>query len=123
YFNNATQRIQINTKARRSKSKAFKINTNTGHWVSERQLNKNPELSEEVEEIYLYTKETADTLYIQPMENIGAQPEQIISLSYALKRGIEKLFLVEENEIGVTLMGDEESPNIMIYEAAEGSLG
>jgi hypothetical protein len=30
---------------------------------------------------------------------------------------------VESNEIGATIMGDEEAPNILIYEAAEGSLG
>ncbi len=71
----------------------------------------------------LYTKETADILYIQPLGNIGTKPDQVISLSYALKRGIEKLFLVEENEIAVSTMGDKEKPNILIHEASEGSLG
>jgi hypothetical protein len=40
-----------------------------------------------------------------------------------LKRGIEKLFQVEENEIGVTIMGKKDNPNILIYEASEGCLG
>ena len=42
---------------------------------------------------------------------------------FALKRAIENYFQVESNEIGATIMGDEEAPNILIYEAAEGSLG
>lgn len=46
-----------------------------------------------------------------------------MSLSYALKRGIEKLFLVEESEMAVSVMGDKEKPNILIHEASEGSLG
>ena len=44
-------------------------------------------------------------------------------MQYALKRAIENVFQVESNEIGVITVGDTESPNILIYEAAEGSLG
>jgi len=49
--------------------------------------------------------------------------DQVTSLSYAIKRGIERLFQVEENEIGVRVMGTKEKPNILIYESSEGSLG
>jgi very-short-patch-repair endonuclease len=42
---------------------------------------------------------------------------------YALKRAIENYFQVEPNEIGATIMGESDTPNILIYEAAEGSLG
>ncbi|WP_039053403.1 DUF1998 domain-containing protein [Sphingobacterium sp. T2] len=71
----------------------------------------------------LYTKDTADVLYLQPLGNLGANPDQIITLSYALKRATEKLFLVEESEIAVSIIGDQEKPNILIHEASEGSLG
>jgi hypothetical protein len=40
-----------------------------------------------------------------------------------LKRAIEGVFQVEPNEIGVITVGDPEAPNILLYEAAEGSLG
>lgn len=122
YYNNATGLFYVNKKAKRNKSDGFKINQANGFWLSDAQAEKE-EIREDVREVYLYTKDTADTLYIQPMENIGADREQLVSLSYALKRGIEKLFKVEESEIGVELLGDREKPNIMIYEAAEGSLG
>ena len=33
------------------------------------------------------------------------------------------MFQAEPSEIGVSTMGDPECPNILLYEAAEGSLG
>ncbi|MBA7552627.1 hypothetical protein ES705_45197 [subsurface metagenome] len=42
---------------------------------------------------------------------------------YALKRAIENFFQIEANEIGATVMGEGDTPNILIYEADEGSLG
>ena len=40
-----------------------------------------------------------------------------------IKRAAECVFEVEPDEIGVVSVGDPELPNILIYEAAEGSLG
>lgn len=123
YFSKTANLIKVNKKARRSKKDGFKIDQRNGVWVQERNLNNNQELQQNSRDVMLYTKETADILYIQPLGNIGTSPDQVISLSYALKRGIEKLFLVEENEIAVSTMGDKEKPNILIHEASEGSLG
>jgi hypothetical protein len=44
-------------------------------------------------------------------------------MQYALKRAIELIYQIEPRELGVTLMGDSDNPNIFIYEAAQGSLG
>ncbi|AZA50560.1 DEAD/DEAH box helicase [Chryseobacterium carnipullorum] len=124
YFSKTTNLIKLNKKARRSPNFGFKIDQRNGVWVQERSLKNNEELQKNTEsEIMLYTKDTADVLYIQPLGNIGTTPEQVVSLSYALKRGIEKLFLVEESEMAVSVMGDKEKPNILIHEASEGSLG
>lgn len=71
----------------------------------------------------VFVRDTSDTLYIQPLSNMEITAEQTISLSYALKRGIERLFQVEESEIGVRVMGNKNKPNILIYEASEGCLG
>lgn len=123
YFNSATQLVQLNLKSKRTIEDGFNINPDNGAWLRASDLKDDEELQEKKENVFLYTKDTADTLYIQPLGNIGTTPEQVLSLSYALKRGIERLFLVEENEIGVSVMGNPEKPNILIYEAAEGSLG
>lgn len=123
YFSKTANLIKINKKARRSQSNGFKIDQRNGVWLQERKLKDNEDLQQNMKEITLYTKDTADVLYIQPLGNIGTTPDQVISLSYALKRGIEKLFLVEESEIAVNVMGDTKKPNILIHEASEGSLG
>ena len=67
----------------------------------------------------LFVRNNADTFYLQPLSNLNLEPEQIISLSYAMKRGLERLFQVEENEVGVRILGSLESPNVLIYEASE----
>lgn len=123
YFSKTANLVKVNKKARRSQNEGFKIDQRNGVWIQERNLKTNPELEQNAREIMLYTKDTSDVLYIQPLGNIGTTPQQVISLSYALKRGIEKLFLVEESEIAVSIMGDSEKPNILINEASEGSLG
>jgi hypothetical protein len=73
--------------------------------------------------VKLWTSNLADALYIQPVEPLGLGPEGVITLQHALKRAIETVFQVEPNEVGVVTVGDPEAPNILIYEASEGSLG
>lgn len=122
-YDQATELIKLNRKMRRSqKGDGFRINTANGVWVREKDLEK-PEIAENSKEVMIFARDTADTLYIQPLSNLELNPDQTVSLSYALKRGIEKVFQVEENEIGVSVIGNPEKPNILIYEASEGSLG
>jgi superfamily II DNA/RNA helicase len=73
--------------------------------------------------VKLWTSNLADALYIQPVEPLGLNPDGVITLQHALKRAIETVFQVEPNEIGVVSVGDDEAPNILLYEASEGSLG
>ncbi|WP_271394055.1 DEAD/DEAH box helicase [Aequorivita sinensis] len=123
-FGQATELIKINRKARRSSedTDGFAIDQRNGKWLAQKDL-ENEEVKNNKKDIMLFVRENADTIYIQPLDSLGLSADKIITLSYALKRGIEKLFQVEEQEIGVSIMGDRENPNLMIYEAAEGSLG
>lgn len=73
--------------------------------------------------VKLWTSNLADALYIEPIQPLGLEKDGVITLQHALKRAIEGVFQVEPNEIGVVTVGDPESPNILLYEAAEGSLG
>ena len=116
------QNLKLNRKMRRSPEEGFKINKTNGVWIKEKGLEK-PEIADNARDVMIFARDTADTLYIQPLANLEITPEQTVSLSFALKRGIEKLFQVEENEIGVSVMGNKEKPNILLYEASEGSLG
>lgn len=122
-FGSSTELIQLNRKWKRSKEKnGFNIDNRSGKWLRLNELEK-ADVAEHAREVMLFARTNADSLYIQPVSDLGLGAEQITTLSYALKRGIERLFQTEESEIGVWVMGNKESPNIMIYEAAEGSLG
>jgi hypothetical protein len=122
-YGSSTRLIQVNQRWRRSKeSEGFYIDDRNGRWLKEKER-ENKETADHAKLIKLFSSDTADTLYIQPVKDLGLNEDQVISLAYALKRGIERLYQVEEDEIGVWVMGKKEAPNIMLYEAAEGSLG
>jgi predicted heme/steroid binding protein len=121
-YGQSTELIKINWKSRRSEAEGFAIDKRNGKWLSKKEL-ENQETLENKKDVLIFVRDTADTLYIQPLASLNLTPEQITSLSYAIKRGIERLFQVEENEIGVRVMGTKENPNILIYESSEGSLG
>jgi len=116
--------FKLNLKWRSSTEYGFTINLNTGNWQSKKQKEENGE-KDEIKDVKLFTSDTANALYIQPIKTLGLKGggNGVITLMFAIKRAIENHFQVESNEIGATIMGEEEAPNIFIYEAAEGSLG
>ncbi|MET6989139.1 DEAD/DEAH box helicase [Sediminicola arcticus] len=124
-FDQSTELIKLNRRSRRSTSETdgFAIDKRNGKWLTQKDIDSSQEVLDNKKDVMIFVRDTADTLYIQPLANMELTPEQVISLSYALKRGIESLFQVEESEIGVNVMGHKDNPNILIYEAAEGSLG
>ena len=111
----------VNSGWRKTKEDSFRIGINSGFWKGSGYEPK--EGSEEVKKIQLFTSDTADALYIQPVKALGLDYDGIVTLMYALKRAIEIEFQVESREISVVHIGDEDNPNILIYESAEGSLG
>jgi len=118
----AARLIDVNTKWRSQKSDGFPIGVISGDWRSSIPEPGN-QIKEEFRLVKLWTSNVADALYIEPTEPLGLTADGVITLQYALKRAAETVFQVEPNEIGVVAMGDSESPNILLYEAAEGSLG
>lgn len=116
--------FKLNLKWRASKEYGFTINLNTGYWQSKKQKEEKGE-ADEIRDVKLFTSDTANALYIQPIKSLGlgGGSNGVITLMFAIKRAIENYFQVESNEIGATIMGEEDAPNILIYEAAEGSLG
>ena len=116
--------FKLNLKWRASREYGFTINLNNGYWQSNKQKEEKGEV-DEIKVVKLFTSDTANALYIQPIKSLGlgGGSNGVITLMFAIKRAIENYFQVESNEIGATIMGDEEAPNILIYEGAEGSLG
>lgn len=116
--------FKMNLKWRASREYGYTINLDTGYWQSKKQKEEKGN-ADEIKDVKLFTSDTANALYIQPIKSLalGGGSNGVITLMFAIKRAIENYFQVEPNEIGATIMGDEEAPNIFIYEAAEGSLG
>ncbi len=116
----AARLIQVNRGWRSQQVDGFPLGMTSGLWWTEMPKS---DRGEEYCLVKLWTSNSADALYIESTESLNLDPNGIITLQYALKRAIESFFQVESNEIGVTEIGDPESPRILIYEATEGSLG
>jgi superfamily II DNA/RNA helicase len=118
----STKLIALNKQWRKSSSPGFSLDPENGKWLSQEDL-KNEAVRKREQKVKIFAQDTADSLYIQPLDNLKLNENQVISLSFALKRGIEQLFQVEENEIAISILGKSESRNLLIYESAQGSLG
>jgi hypothetical protein len=94
----------------------------TGFWKTGN-LDDRGEDAEDIRNVKLYANDTADALYIEPIQPLGLDRAGVITLQYAFKRAIENVFLIESSELGVVSMGRPDQPNIFLYEASEGSLG
>lgn len=120
----AARLVHVNSQWRSQNTEGFPIGLTSGDWRSSMpDPKKEPNLRETFRLVKLWTSNLADALYIEPIQALGLDPEGVITLEHALKRAIESVFQVEPNEIGVVTVGDPEAPNILLYEAAEGSLG
>jgi hypothetical protein len=123
-FIRAARLYKVNRKWRSAREQGFLIGMRTGLWKKAPDKKQKPtEDGEETRRVMLYTSDTADALYIEPIKALSLEPDGVITLMYALKRAIENKFQVESREIDVTMIGDKKQPNIFIYESAEGSLG
>ncbi len=112
---------QVNMGWRRTREESFRIGIESGFWKSTGYEPKDG--SEDVKKVQLFTYDVSDAIYLQPIKALGLEYDGIVTLMYALKRALETQFQVEPRELGVVQIGDEKSPNILIYESAEGSLG
>ena len=118
----AARLVSLNKGWRSQKIEGFPIGMTSGNWRNS-MPEPDPDAREEHRIVKLWTSTLADALYIEPVQALGLEPDGVITLQHALKRAIESVFQAEPSEIGVSTMGDPECPNILLYEAAEGSLG
>lgn len=118
----AARLVHVNSKWRAQKEEGFPIGLTSGDWHSSLP-SPDAYTKENFQLVKLWTSNLADALYIEPIQALGLTPAGVVTLQYALKRAIELCFDVEPTEMGVLAIGDAAAPNILLYEAAEGSLG
>ena len=121
----AARLVYVNRKWRTSPNIGFPLGMVNGFWKPSVPAvpRDQAQQAEPYRLVSLMTSNTADALYIEPIQPLGLTAAGVISLQHALKRAIEAEFQVEPAEIGVVAVGNMASPNVLIYEAAEGSLG
>jgi superfamily II DNA/RNA helicase/very-short-patch-repair endonuclease len=122
FFAPAAKLILLNKKWRRGRDEGFYIGTKTGFLKTKKQVEK-PNPDDPIQNIMLYTYDTSDVLYIQPIKSLGLTENGVITMQYALEKAIERIYNIEPVEIDAKLMGGGEHKNIMLYESAEGSIG
>ena len=80
--------------------------------------------SDDRDRLRLWVQETQNLLLVHPADpQLRDDEVQQASLQYALKRGIEQIFQLEDRELGVARVGQGEWRSLLFYEAAEGGLG
>ena len=121
---------RVNLGWRRRKVKTvygFNIDASTGLWSKDDQAppEQNEEVGQEerhVQRISPYVEDRRNLLILKP--HLPLSGEEMATLQYALKRGIEECFQIEESELMVEPMPDRGQRNgILFYEAAEGGAG
>lgn len=121
WFYKAANLIEINHQWSASRQDGFLLHKRHGSFHQPADLNDDNE--QEIKRVRLFTTDTADMMLIQPVSRLNIDHGGVASLAFALKRAIERLFQIEESEVGVEIIGSTQEKNILIYESSEGSLG
>ncbi|GAA5175592.1 DEAD/DEAH box helicase [Niveibacterium umoris] len=127
-------RMNFGWRRRKEKSiQGFMMNPVTGHWVGGVD-DGNGETESEGEappdktppqRIVPYVEDRRNILIVRPHHALGVlEPETLTTLQYALKRGIEAVYQLEESELMAEPLPTRElRQSILLFEAAEGGAG
>jgi very-short-patch-repair endonuclease len=127
-------RMNFGWRRRRAESgDGFWINPVTGHWVGGVDDGDGERAAEEdappdrtpPQRIVPYVEDRRNVLIVRPHFSLGElPPETLTTLQYALKRGIESIFQLEESELmAEPLPTRDNRQSILFFEAAEGGAG
>ncbi len=113
--------VRINHGWRRSSEKGFYLNMADGRW-------RKPGKDEEGIRYFkagvrILARDTRNALFLRPLDDREWNEPSLASLEFALKRGIEATYEIEESELASERIGNGAMRSIMFYDDAEGSLG
>ena len=123
-------RINLGWNRRKDKEKlGFYLDMERGYWS--KKDNPNEEGANEADDgevpathqlVVPYVEDRRNALLLSTERTL--EPRAMISLSYALKRGIESVYQLEDSELAVEMLPSGAEPRrILLYEAAEGGAG
>ncbi|MCC6790988.1 MAG: DUF1998 domain-containing protein, partial [Thermomicrobiales bacterium] len=70
-----------------------------------------------------YVTENRNLLLLRPLDPRAEDEAFLKSLAYALQRGIQVVYQIEEHEVAVELIGRGQRQRLLLWEAAEGGTG
>jgi len=119
----------INFGWRKDGAKGFEVNLENGEWKSpgqetrERMQDKTAS-KERWERVQLFVQGTQNILLIHPLREEFRKDEKVFAtLQYAIQRGIEDYYQLEESELASERIGEGEMRSILFWEASEGGAG
>jgi Lhr-like helicase/very-short-patch-repair endonuclease len=116
--------IRINHGWRNGRQEGFRINLETGDIVSATETNMNRGNPNLTSTLRLYVQDTQNILLITFLDKELQENESLqTTLQYALQRGCEQIFQLEETEIAAERIGSGEHRAILFYETGEGEIG
>lgn len=114
----------INRGPRGARVPGFLIDFDSGAVLQEKDLDGDDRNRLQAKRVYLFVQDVQNMLQVRFRdEAIREDPVAQVSLLYALKRGIEQAFQLEEEELEVEMLGRGQWQSLVFYEAAEGGLG
>lgn len=118
---------RVNHGWRRVKQQGFTLNMRNGRWDRHPEDQADDQTSTDAQHkhtgVKLIVHDTRNMLLLRPDPQVAADEHAITSLQYALQRGIEAEFQLEEQELASELLGHPRQQLIAFWEASEGGAG
>lgn len=118
---------RINHGWRKGDHNGFRIDPQTGRW-EKREVDASPgeeddpHVAHPLTGIKPFVTDSRNLLLLRPLGET-ATDEFLMTLLYAIKRGIQFVHQVEEQEIAAELIGRDDNRRLLFWEAAEGGTG
>lgn len=122
---------RVNHRWKRSDQSGFTLDKKTGYWARRPDDDDHApdvESNDLLPGVRPFVRDTRNLLLLQSVakgrvEKGKVSESFLVSLAYALQRGIQMMFQVEEQEIAVELIGEGDERKILLWEASEGGTG
>lgn len=112
------------TRRKNQQQYGFVLDIERGYWGRSEQNEDDPEdpMSERTRRVIPYVEDNRNCLLMEPL--LKLKIEEMASLQAALKRAIETVFQLEDNELAAEPLPDQDNRQMLLfYEAAEGGTG
>ena len=126
FFAPAARLWRINHGWRRSDQSGFTVDPQNGRWgrrdAEDDADDGDPGAAQRITGVKPYVQDGRNILMMRPSWDDQSQEFQI-SLLFALKRAIQFVYQIEEQEVGVDIIGEGEHRRLLFWEEAEGGTG